>query len=203
MRFVIEPDVLSDGVAWVSRSLSARPIMPVLLGVVIDAQKNGVHLAGYDLETSAKANVVADVKDQVANSPVTANSDQYNQLVATLGKDAADAWMAGQNDVQTGPSPYEPTAQALPVASDVAAQPLVNRALPPAVDQVVRSIATQAANDASFTVTPELQATLSSYGLGALGTSLAAIGTGLVDFLQTASDLAANNITDISNGKNY
>ena len=64
MRFVIERDLLSDGVAWVSRSLSSRPIMPVLLGVVIDAKKNGVHLSGYDLETSAKAEVKADVKEE-------------------------------------------------------------------------------------------------------------------------------------------
>jgi len=64
MRFVIERDALSDGVAWVSRSLSSRPIMPVLLGVVIDAKKSGVTLSGYDLETSAKAEVSADVKDE-------------------------------------------------------------------------------------------------------------------------------------------
>ena len=64
LRFVVERDALSDGVAWVSRSLSSRPIMPVLLGVVIDAQKNGVHLAGYDLETSAKAKIDADVKEE-------------------------------------------------------------------------------------------------------------------------------------------
>ena len=64
MRFVVERDALSDGVAWVSRSLSSRPIMPVLLGVVIDAQKNGVHLAGYDLETSAKSIIAADVKEE-------------------------------------------------------------------------------------------------------------------------------------------
>lgn len=67
MRFVIERDALSDGVAWVSRSVSSRPIMPVLLGVVIEAkkdQKNSIHLAGYDLETSAKAEVNADVKEE-------------------------------------------------------------------------------------------------------------------------------------------
>ena len=64
LRFIVERDALSDGVAWVSRSLSSRPIMPVLLGVVIDAQKNGVHLAGYDLETSAKAKIDADVKEE-------------------------------------------------------------------------------------------------------------------------------------------
>ena len=39
MRFIVERDALADGVMWVSRSLSARPIMPVLLGVLINADK--------------------------------------------------------------------------------------------------------------------------------------------------------------------
>ena len=64
MRFIVERDALADGVMWVSRSLSARPIMPVLLGVLIKADKKGVHLSGYDLETSGKAEVAADVKDE-------------------------------------------------------------------------------------------------------------------------------------------
>ena len=64
MRFIVERDALADGVMWVSRSLSARPIMPVLLGVLINADKKGVRLSGYDLETSGKAEVVADVKEE-------------------------------------------------------------------------------------------------------------------------------------------
>lgn len=64
MRFIVERDALADGVMWVSRSLSARPIMPVLLGVLINADKKGVHLSGYDLETSGKAEVIADVKEE-------------------------------------------------------------------------------------------------------------------------------------------
>ena len=64
MRFIVERDVLADGVMWVSRSLSARPIMPVLLGVLIKADKQGIHLSGYDLETSGKAEVTADVKEE-------------------------------------------------------------------------------------------------------------------------------------------
>ena len=64
MRFIVERDALADGVMWVSRSLSARPIMPVLLGVLINADKKGVHLSGYDLETSGKAEVAADVKEE-------------------------------------------------------------------------------------------------------------------------------------------
>jgi len=64
MRFIVERDALADGVMWVSRSLSARPIMPVLLGVLIKADKKGIHLSGYDLETSGKAEVTADVKEE-------------------------------------------------------------------------------------------------------------------------------------------
>ena len=53
MRFIVERDALADGVMWVSRSLSARPIMPVLLGVLIkadNAQVSGVTVKGANGE---------------------------------------------------------------------------------------------------------------------------------------------------------
>ena len=37
MKFTVEQGALTDGVNWVSRSLSTRPIKTELLGIVIDA----------------------------------------------------------------------------------------------------------------------------------------------------------------------
>ena len=51
MKFSVDSAALSDSVNWVSRSLSTRPIMTALLGIVIDAQKD-VTLSASDLETS-------------------------------------------------------------------------------------------------------------------------------------------------------
>ncbi|HEX7404783.1 MAG TPA: DNA polymerase III subunit beta [Candidatus Nanopelagicaceae bacterium] len=61
MKFTVEQQVLADAVNWVSRSLSSRPIMTALLGIVIDAQENQVFLSGSDLETSSKANFPAEI----------------------------------------------------------------------------------------------------------------------------------------------
>ena len=62
MKFTVDSAVLTDSVNWVSRSLTTRPIMTALLGIVIDAQKD-VTLSASDLETSAKSSFNADVKE--------------------------------------------------------------------------------------------------------------------------------------------
>ena len=45
MKFTVEQSALTDGVNWVSRSLSTRPIKTELLGIVIDATINEVFLS--------------------------------------------------------------------------------------------------------------------------------------------------------------
>ena len=61
MKFTVDQHALADAVNWVSRSLSTRPIMTALLGIVINAEKGEVFLSGSDLETSSKAHFKADV----------------------------------------------------------------------------------------------------------------------------------------------
>ena len=63
MKFTVDSSVLVDGVNWVSRSLSTRPIMTALLGIVIDAQ-NEITLSASNLETSAKSSFEAEVKEK-------------------------------------------------------------------------------------------------------------------------------------------
>ena len=63
MKFIVESNTLTDSVNWVSRSLSTRPIMTALLGIVIDVQ-NDVTLSASDLETSAKSSFNADIKEK-------------------------------------------------------------------------------------------------------------------------------------------
>jgi DNA polymerase-3 subunit beta len=61
MKFTVDQQGLTDGVNWVSRSLSTRPIKTELLGIVIDATGDEVFLSGSDLETSSKAHFSADI----------------------------------------------------------------------------------------------------------------------------------------------
>ena len=62
MKFTVDSATLTDSVNWVSRSLSTRPIMTALLGIVIDVQKD-VTLSASDLETSAKSTFDAEIKE--------------------------------------------------------------------------------------------------------------------------------------------
>ena len=63
MKFVVDSATLADSVSWVSRSLSTRPIMTALLGIVIDASSD-VTLGASDLETSAKSSFTAEIKEK-------------------------------------------------------------------------------------------------------------------------------------------
>jgi DNA polymerase-3 subunit beta len=63
MKFTVDSGVLTDSVNWVSRSLSTRPIMTALLGIVIDVQSE-ITLSASDLETSAKSTFSADIKEK-------------------------------------------------------------------------------------------------------------------------------------------
>ena len=63
MKFTVESNVLIESVNWVSRSLSSRPIMTALLGIVIDVS-NEVTLSASDLETAAKSSFNADIKEK-------------------------------------------------------------------------------------------------------------------------------------------
>jgi DNA polymerase III subunit beta len=63
MRFVVERDVLAEAVAWVARSLPTRPVLPVLSGLLLQAAPDGLSLACFDYEVSARIRVPADVAE--------------------------------------------------------------------------------------------------------------------------------------------
>ena len=53
MKFTIDRDALTDAVGWTARSLSPRPPVPVLSGLLIKAENGEVTIASFDYETSA------------------------------------------------------------------------------------------------------------------------------------------------------
>lgn len=64
MKFRVERDVLADAVAWAARSLPVRPSVPVLAGLLIEADGEGLELSTFDYETSARATLSADVSEE-------------------------------------------------------------------------------------------------------------------------------------------
>ena len=64
MKIRLERDVMAEAVAWAARSLPSRPSVPILAGLMIKADVNGVSMSSFDYETSARVQVAADVMDE-------------------------------------------------------------------------------------------------------------------------------------------
>jgi len=63
MRFKLERDALAEAVAWVARSLPSRPVLPILSGLLLEADSGGLTLSCFDYEVSARIRVDAEVAD--------------------------------------------------------------------------------------------------------------------------------------------
>lgn len=64
MKFRVDRDVFADAVAWAARTLPVRPSSPVLSGLLIEANDEGLVLSTFDYETSARATLSAEVSDE-------------------------------------------------------------------------------------------------------------------------------------------
>ena len=64
MKFRIERDALAEAVAWAARSLPARPPVPVLAGLMLEATTDTggrLVLSSFDYEVSARVEIAAEV----------------------------------------------------------------------------------------------------------------------------------------------
>lgn len=64
MKFRVERDVLTEAVSWAARSLSPRPPVPVLAGLLLKAHDGVVSLSSFDYETSARLEIPAEISDE-------------------------------------------------------------------------------------------------------------------------------------------
>jgi DNA polymerase-3 subunit beta len=64
VKFRVERDALADAVTWAARALPSRPPVPVLAGLLLEADTSGVlRLSSFDYEVSARVEVPAEVAD--------------------------------------------------------------------------------------------------------------------------------------------
>lgn len=61
VKFRVERDVLADSVAWAARTLPSRPSLPILAGLLLEADGDGIVVSSFDYETSSRVVVAADV----------------------------------------------------------------------------------------------------------------------------------------------
>lgn len=63
MKLRVDRDILAEAVTWTARSVPARPPVPVLAGVRLEAKGSSLVLASFDYEVSAHCEVAADVEE--------------------------------------------------------------------------------------------------------------------------------------------
>jgi len=64
VKIRLERDVLAEAVQWAARSLPLRPSVPILAGLLVQADADGVTFSSFDYETSAQVHVTAAVADE-------------------------------------------------------------------------------------------------------------------------------------------
>jgi DNA polymerase-3 subunit beta len=64
VKIRLERDVLAEAVQWAARSLPVRPSVPILAGLLVRADADGVTFSSFDYETSAQITVQATVADE-------------------------------------------------------------------------------------------------------------------------------------------
>ncbi|MFN8074388.1 MAG: DNA polymerase III subunit beta [Kineosporiaceae bacterium] len=64
VKLRVERDTLAEAVTWAARALPARPPVPVLAGLLLEATEDGVvRLSSFDYEVSARVEFAAEVGD--------------------------------------------------------------------------------------------------------------------------------------------
>ncbi|HET7280572.1 MAG TPA: DNA polymerase III subunit beta [Dermatophilaceae bacterium] len=135
MKFRVEREVLAEAVSWVARGLPARPPVPVLAGVLVEASTEGtITLSAFDYEVSAKVTVPADVAESgtvlvlgrlladisrnLPAKPVDV-STEGNKVQMTCGSSRFSLLMMPADDYPTLPTSPEPSGT---IAGDVFTQ---------------------------------------------------------------------------------
>ncbi|CAM2908678.1 DNA polymerase III subunit beta [Skermania piniformis] len=64
LKFRVPREDFADSVSWVARSLPSRPPVPILGGVLLAVDEQGLSVSGFDYEVSAQVRVPAEVGGQ-------------------------------------------------------------------------------------------------------------------------------------------
>ncbi len=135
MKFRVERDVLAEAVTWAARGLPSRPPVPVLAGILIEADEQGtLTLSAFDYEVSARITVAADVAEggtvlvhgklladisrNLPGKPVDVGTDG-NKVTVTCGSSRFSLLQMPSDEYPTLPVSPEPSGS---IAGDVFTQ---------------------------------------------------------------------------------
>jgi len=96
MKYRVGRETLGEAVAWVARALTSRPVVPVLSGLLLQADGDGLTLSCFDYEVSARMRIEADVEEAgTALVPGRLLAEITRSLPALDVEVASDADMVG------------------------------------------------------------------------------------------------------------
>jgi DNA polymerase-3 subunit beta len=100
VRFSVNRDVFSEAVSFAVKLLPQRPTLPILNGILIEANDNGLVLSSFDYEVSSQTEIQAEVEEagtalvngrllseiasRLPNAPVRFSKDE-NRIQVTCG----------------------------------------------------------------------------------------------------------------------
>jgi DNA polymerase III subunit beta len=98
MKFRVGREALGEAVAWVARALTSRPVVPVLSGMLLRAEEDGLTLSCFDYEVSARMRIEAEVEEAgTVLVPGRLLAEITRSLPALDVEVASDADMVGLN----------------------------------------------------------------------------------------------------------
>lgn len=83
MKFTLTADALADAASFASKGISARPPVPILSGLLIEAVPTGLRISGFDYEKSARTQVAADVTEP---GTVLLQAKLFTDIIRKFGK---------------------------------------------------------------------------------------------------------------------
>ena len=105
VSFRVAKDDLSAALSWVARSLASKPTQPILRGVMMTADDDGLLLAGFDYEVSTRVRISAEVLEP---GQVLVAGKLANDIIGSLPhKDVAISVNGTKVHVTCGQSNFE------------------------------------------------------------------------------------------------
>jgi DNA polymerase-3 subunit beta len=137
VKFRVERDVLAEAVTWVARALPTRPPVPVLAGLLLEADPDGVlRLSSFDYEVSARVEVPSEVADAgtvLVSGRLLADISRALPAkpvdVATDGSRVAVTCGASRFTLLTMPVDEYPTLPSMPPASGIVGADIFSHAV--------------------------------------------------------------------------